>query len=48
MVVLEVVGWMVGELGKGGQRFKHPAIRWISHGDVMYDMVTIVNTVLCI
>lgn len=37
----------VGKMGEGGQkRFKPAAIRYISPGDVMYGMVSIVDNIV--
>lgn len=50
-----VVVWVEGrqggmwKMGEGGQRVQTSSIKWISFGDVIYNVVTIANsTVLCI
>ena len=36
-------GWRVGKLGDGSPKNRLTAIKWIHHGDVMYNIVTVVN-----
>lgn len=38
-----VRGVCVGKLGEGGQRDKFPVLRYLSPGDVVYNIVTVVN-----
>ena len=38
-------GVVVRELGEGGQKVKISSTRWVSSGDVMYSVMTIVNTI---
>ena len=49
MVVARGEGLGVGEMGKGGQGYKLPVVRWICYKDVMHSMMAIANnTVLYI
>ena len=36
-------GWGMGKMHEGVRRYKLPVTRYISPGDVMYSIVTIVN-----
>lgn len=42
------IGWRMGEIGDGSRKDKLPVIKQVSHGDVMYSMETVANTVLYI
>ena len=38
--------WGVGETGDKDQKYKHPALKWKRHGNVMYSMVTVINKII--
>ena len=46
-VVTRGEGWKEGVLDEGDQRYKLPIVRYISTGDIMYNMVNIINTIIC-
>ena len=43
LLVARIGGWGVGNMGKWGQMYKFPVLKYINHGDVTYSVVTIVN-----